>query len=83
MTRGVVRIAVLVTLIAAIHAGQAVAMNIKSRIPDEGFVFGAVFVKAAAESHFKLAYDFDRLRRPPDITSRLVANSQAKFRLVP
>jgi hypothetical protein len=52
--------------IAAIRSGQAVAMNMKSRIPDEIFVFGAVFVKAAPESYFKLAYDFDRLRQLPE-----------------
>jgi hypothetical protein len=52
--------------IAAIRGGQAVAMNLKSRIPDEIFVFGAVFVKAAPESYFKLAYDFDRLRQLPE-----------------
>jgi hypothetical protein len=51
--------------VAAIRGGQAVATVTKSRIPDEIFVFGAVFVKAAPESYLKLAYDFDRLRRLP------------------
>lgn len=52
--------------IAAIREGQAVAMNLKSRTPDEIFVFGAVFVKAEPESYLKLAYDFDRLRKLPE-----------------
>jgi hypothetical protein len=51
--------------IAAIRGGQAVAKVAKSRIPDEIFVFGAVFVKAAPESYLKLAYDFDHLRKIP------------------
>ncbi|MGC2527285.1 MAG: hypothetical protein WA639_06035 [Candidatus Acidiferrum sp.] len=52
--------------LAAIHGGQAVAMNMKSRIPDEIFMFGAVYVKADPESYFRLAYDFDRLRQLPE-----------------
>jgi hypothetical protein len=52
--------------IAAIRGGQAVAMALNSRIPDEIFVFGAVFVKAAPEGYFKFAYDFDRLRKVPE-----------------
>jgi hypothetical protein len=49
--------------IAAIRGGQAVAKVQKSRIPDEIFVFGAVYVKAPPERYLKLAYDFDRLRK--------------------
>lgn len=52
--------------ITAIRGGQAVALNMKSRIPDEIFVFGVVYVKAAPESYLKLAYDFDRLRQLPE-----------------
>ncbi len=52
--------------LAAIRGGQAVAMNMKSRIPDEIFVFGAVYVNATPQSYFKLAYDFDRLRQIPE-----------------
>jgi hypothetical protein len=52
--------------ITAIRGGQAVATIMKSRIPDEIFVFGAVYIKAAPESYFKLAYDFDRLRKIPE-----------------
>jgi hypothetical protein len=51
--------------VAAIRGGTAVAMVTKSRIPDEIFVFGAVYVKAPPESYLKLAYDFDRLRQIP------------------
>ena len=51
--------------IAAIRGGQAFAKNLKARIPDEVFVWGAVFVKSTPESYFKLAYDFDRLRKLP------------------
>jgi len=49
--------------VAAIRGGQAVSIKMPSRIPDEIIVFGAVFVKASPESYFKLAYDFDRLRK--------------------
>lgn len=52
--------------ITAIRGGQPVAKNLESRIPDEIFVFGAVYVNAAPESYFKLAYDFDRLRQIPE-----------------
>jgi hypothetical protein len=51
--------------ITAIRGGTAVATVTKSRIPDEIFVFGAVYVKALPESYLKLAYDFDRLRQIP------------------
>jgi hypothetical protein len=51
--------------IAAIRGGQALAKVQKSRIPDEIFVFGAVYVKAPPERYFKLAYDFDHLRQIP------------------
>ena len=49
--------------VAAIRGGQAVSVKLKSRIPDEVFVFGAVFVKATPEGYVKLAYDFDRMRK--------------------
>jgi len=51
--------------VAAIRGGQAVAKVAKSRIPDEIFIFGAVYVKAPPERYLKLAYDFDRLRQIP------------------
>jgi len=52
--------------IAAIHKGEAVAKNLDSRIPDEVFVFGVVYVNATPESYVKAAYDFDRLRKLPN-----------------
>jgi hypothetical protein len=52
--------------IAAIRGGQAVAKNLESRIPDEIFVFGAVYIHAAPESYVKFAEDFDRLRQLPE-----------------
>ena len=52
--------------ISAIQGGQAVAKNLKSRIPDEVFVFGAVFVKSTPESYLRFAGDFDRLRKIPE-----------------
>ena len=51
--------------ITAIRGGQAVSLKMPSRIPDEIIVFGAVFIKSAPERYFKLAYDFDRLRKLP------------------
>jgi hypothetical protein len=51
--------------IAAIQGGQAVTKVAQSRIPDEIFIFGAVYVKAPPERYLKLAYDFDRLRQVP------------------
>ena len=51
--------------IAAIRGGQAVTKVAKSRIPDDIFVFGAVYVKARPEQYLTLAYDFDRLRKIP------------------
>jgi len=52
--------------VAEIRGGHAVSKNLTSRIPDEIFVWGAVFVKSTPESYFKLAYDFERLRKLPD-----------------
>jgi len=51
--------------IAAIHDGQAVTKNLQSRIPDEIFVFGAVYINAGAEDYLKFSRDFDRLRKLP------------------
>jgi hypothetical protein len=52
--------------IAAIRGGQAVAKNLESRIPDEIFVFGAIYIHATPESYVKFAEDFDRLRQLPE-----------------
>jgi hypothetical protein len=51
--------------ISAIRSGQAVAKNLHSRIADEIFVFGAVYIHATPESYLKFSRDFDRLRRLP------------------
>lgn len=52
--------------IADIRSGKAVAKILKSRTPAEIFVFGAIYIKAAPESYFRLATDFDRLRKLPE-----------------
>jgi len=52
--------------IATVRKGDALAKTLDSRIPDEVFIFGVVYVKATPESYVKLAYDFDRLRKLPD-----------------
>jgi hypothetical protein len=51
--------------IAAIRNGEAVTKNLQSRTADEIFVFGAVYIKAEADSYLKLSRDFDRLRALP------------------
>jgi hypothetical protein len=51
--------------IAAIRNGDAVTKNLQSRTADEIFVFGAVYIKATAESYLKFSRDFDRLRTLP------------------
>jgi hypothetical protein len=51
--------------IAAIRNGDAVTKNLQSRAAAEIFVFGAVYIKATAESYLKFSRDFDRLRALP------------------
>jgi hypothetical protein len=51
--------------IAAIRNGQPVAKHLDPRIPDEIFVFGAVYINAAPDSYIKFANDFERLRKLP------------------
>ena len=51
--------------IAAIRNGQAIAKAVPSRIPDEIFLFGAVYIHAAPEAYLRFARDFDRLRKLP------------------
>jgi hypothetical protein len=51
--------------IASIRNGEAVTRNMQSRTADEIFVFGAVYIKAEADSYVKLSRDFDRLRTLP------------------
>jgi len=50
----------------AMGKGQAVAKALDSRIPDEVFLFGVVYINGAPESYVKVAYDFDRLRKLPN-----------------
>ena len=49
--------------IADIRAGKAIGKILPSRIPDEIFVFGAVYINAPPESYLRFATDFDRLRK--------------------
>jgi hypothetical protein len=51
--------------ITAIGNGDAVTKNMHSRTADEIFVFGAVYIKAEADSYLKFSHDFDRLRTLP------------------
>ena len=51
--------------ISTIRRGQAVAKIMHSRIPDEVFVFGAIYIEAAPEAYLKFSRDFDRLRQLP------------------
>jgi len=48
---------------SAIRNGKPIAKVLESQTPDEVFVFGAVYVKAAPESYLKLASDVDALRK--------------------
>src|SRR5580765_1754536 len=52
--------------IAEVRGGKAIGKALKSRTPDEIFVFGVVYIKAAPESYIKFANDFDRLRKLPE-----------------
>jgi hypothetical protein len=51
--------------IGAIRLGKPVAKVIDSRIPDEVFVFGSVYVEASPEKYLELASDVDALRKLP------------------
>ncbi len=51
--------------IKQIRSGKAVAKIIESRTPDEVFVFGSVYIKAAPEQYLKFALDLDSLRKLP------------------
>ena len=51
--------------IAAIRDGEAVTKTLQSRMPDEIFIFGAVYINAAAEDYLIFSRDFDRLRNLP------------------
>jgi hypothetical protein len=51
--------------IAAVRNGEAVTKKLQSRTADEIFVFGAVYIKAEADSYLKFSRNFDRLRSLP------------------
>jgi hypothetical protein len=51
--------------ISAIRGGQAFAKNLHSRMADEIFVFGAVYINATPESYLQFARDFNRMRTVP------------------
>jgi hypothetical protein len=52
--------------IADIRGGTAIGKVLPSRIPDEIFVFGAVYINAPPESYLRFVTDFDRLRKLPE-----------------
>jgi hypothetical protein len=52
--------------ISEIRNGKPVAKIVESPTPDDVFVFGAVYVKAAPESYLKLASNVDALRKLPN-----------------
>jgi len=52
--------------ITAIRNGQAVAKDLESRIPDEIFVFGAVYINADPAKYIQFVNDIDRLRKLPE-----------------
>ncbi len=49
--------------VADIRNGQAVAKDLESRVPDEIFVFGAIYINAEPEKYVSFANDLDRLRK--------------------
>jgi hypothetical protein len=51
--------------IRAIHDGKAVAKILESRIPDEVFVFGSVYIASTPERYLKFASDIGALRKLP------------------
>jgi hypothetical protein len=53
--------------IETIRSGKSLAKVLKSRIPDEVFVFGAVYIAAAPESYVKISGDIDELRKLPGV----------------
>jgi hypothetical protein len=52
--------------IAGIQNGKPAALDLKSRIPDEVFVFGAVYINAEPEKYVKLVTDIERLSKMPE-----------------
>jgi hypothetical protein len=51
--------------IQAIRNGTPFAKLLRSRIPAEVFVFGAVYINAPPDAYLRLATDFDQLRKLP------------------
>jgi hypothetical protein len=49
-----------------IRNGKPVALNLKSRIPDEIFVFGAVYINAEPEKYVQFITDTERLSKLPE-----------------
>jgi hypothetical protein len=49
-----------------IRNGKPIALNLKSRIPDEIFVFGAVYIKAEPEKYVRFITDTERLSKLPE-----------------
>jgi hypothetical protein len=49
-----------------IRGGKPVALNLKSRIPDEIFVFGAVYINAEPEKYVRFITDTERLSKLPE-----------------
>jgi hypothetical protein len=47
--------------IQAIRSGKAVAKNLPSCVPDEIFVFGAVYINATPDAYVEFSTDFTRL----------------------
>lgn len=55
--------------IADIRNGRPVGKVLRSRTPNEIFVFGAVYVNANPDDYIRFASDFDRLRQLPEYVS--------------
>ncbi len=55
--------------IADIRNGRPVGKVLRSRTPNEIFLFGAVYVNANPDDYIKFATDFDRLRQLPEYVS--------------
>jgi hypothetical protein len=48
-----------------IQKGHAIAKVMPSRIPDEVFLFGAIYIRATPDSYLKFSTDFERMRTRP------------------
>jgi hypothetical protein len=51
--------------IDAVRSGQPIVKPLPPRTPDEILLFGAVHIRAASETYFQYARNFDRLREVP------------------